>query len=79
MCALSRSLENNVAQSLMTHLSIYNEGDTIGKITNRELLTIRQTLRKGLTPKILEELVTKYGYDVIVSSIVSSTASSIVD
>ena len=50
---------------------------SIGKITNRELSAIRQVLKRGLTPQILKDLVSKYGYDVIVSAIVSSTATSV--
>ena len=48
----------------------------IGQITNRQLSAIRQQIKQGLTPEILKELVEKYGYDVLVSAFVSSTASS---
>ena len=48
----------------------------IGQITNRQLTAIRQEIKKGLTPAILDKLVKKYGYDVVVSAFVSSTASS---
>ena len=49
----------------------------IGKITNRQLTAIRREVSKGLTPEILDKLVKKYGYDVLVSAFVSSTATSI--
>lgn len=49
----------------------------VGKITNRELTAIRREVAKGLTPKILDKLVKKYGYDVLVSAFVSSSATSI--
>lgn len=49
----------------------------IGKITNRELTAIRREVAKGLTPKILDQLIKKYGYDVLVSAFVSSSATSI--
>ncbi len=48
----------------------------VGQITNRQLTAIRQEIKKGLTPAILNKLVKKYGYDVVVSAFVSSTASS---
>ena len=48
----------------------------IGRITNRQLTVIRQAFKKGLTPKILTDLVKKYGWDVVVSSVVSSTAAA---
>ena len=49
----------------------------IGHITNSQLTSIRQEMKQGLTPEILTDLVEKYGYDVLVSAFVSSTASSI--
>ena len=48
----------------------------IGRITNAQLRAIRQQVSKGLTPSVLEQLVKKYGYDVLVSAFVSSTAAS---
>ena len=48
----------------------------IGKITNAQLRAIRQQISKRLTPTVLEDLVKKYGYDVLVSAFVSSTAAS---
>ncbi len=47
----------------------------IGKRTNRELKSICAQLSDGLTPEILEELIDKYGYETIVSLVVSSTAA----
>ena len=49
----------------------------VGQITNAALKEIRREVSKGLTPKILEKLIRKYGYDVLVSAFVSSTATSI--
>ena len=49
----------------------------IGKISNRELTAIRKQVKNGLTPNALNKLVNKYGYDVIVSAFVSSTATVI--
>ncbi len=49
---------------------------SVGKITNRQLTAIRQQAKKGLTPAILDKLVKKYGYDIVVSSWVSSSLST---
>lgn len=49
----------------------------VGRIYSSQLRAIRREIHKGLTPRILEKLVQKYGYDVIVSAFVSSTATSI--
>lgn len=49
----------------------------IGQITNAQLRAIRQQVSKGLTPTSLEQLVKKYGYDVLVSAFVSSVAASV--
>ena len=48
----------------------------IGKITNRQLTQIRQQIKRGLTPAKLERLIKRYGWDVLVSAFVSSTATS---
>lgn len=48
----------------------------VGQITNRQLTAIRKEIGRGLTPALLDKLVKKYGYDVLVSAFVSSTASS---
>ena len=49
----------------------------IGRITNAQLKAIRQQMKAGLTPSLLNKLVKKYGYDVLVSAWVSSTATSV--
>ena len=49
----------------------------IGQITNRQLTEIRRIVANGLTPKILSDLVEKYGYNVLVSAFVSSTPTSV--
>ena len=48
----------------------------IGRITNAQLNAIRQQIKNGLTPQLLDTLVKKYGYDVVISTWVSSTATS---
>ena len=49
----------------------------IGKITNRQLTEIRQAIQAGLNVEKLDELVKKYGYDVIISAFVSSAVTLI--
>ena len=48
----------------------------IGTITNRELTAIRQEINRGLTNARLEELVRRYGWEVVVSAVVSSTTTA---
>ena len=50
--------------------------EKIGEISNRDLREIRQAVSKGLTVEKLEQLVQKYGYDVVVSAFVSSTSAA---
>lgn len=49
----------------------------IGKITNRELKEIRKALKNDLPVEKLDELISKYGYDKIVSAFVSSTTATV--
>ena len=49
---------------------------SIGNISNRELTAIRQAFKSGMNCAKLNELVVKYGYDVVVSAFVSSTTAS---
>ena len=50
----------------------------LGQITNRELTAIRQALSKNITPVQLNELIEKYGYDVLVSAFVSSSSTELI-
>lgn len=50
--------------------------NNIGHITNRELTQIRQAFKQGISSTELDELVSRYGYDVIISAFVSSTTAT---
>ena len=50
----------------------------IGNISNRELTAIRQAFKNGIDCAKLDELIEKYGLDVVVSAFVSSTNAAAV-
>ena len=50
----------------------------IGKISNRELSSIRAALKHNIPVSELNKLIEKYGYDVIISAVVSATMSGTV-
>ena len=50
---------------------------SIGRITSSQFREIRRQIYNGVTPAALDRLVKKYGYDVLVSAFVSSTATSV--
>ena len=50
---------------------------SIGRITNRQLHEIRNQANRKLTQELIDKLVKKYGYDVLVSAWVSSTITEL--
>ena len=50
----------------------------VGKISNRELTSIRAALKHNITVSKLNDLLEKYGYDVVVSAVVSAAMSGAV-